>query len=500
MKMGRTCAAIALVVGSMTSAALAQAGGLTAWGEALGGVYYQTQGGGPYLSPPPLYGAFVHSSSGFDFSLAVRANGKVMGWGGGWAMAFQALPIPNSVLALNNVVEAHAGFDHGVVLLDDGQIKGWGSNNYAQNGSLNNCDQCLSLVTSRIDPTNGQQVPMRFHSVSTGEWINIGIFKHIDSATGLPGALDRTLVVWGKNEYNRLRIPAGLETVKFKQAVCGGHHVTVLDFNGNISSWGYYYYPIPPYDPGAAGTITIDSNYGPNFFNRNPTNNPALPYYVANYIPGAYGAIAAGHHVDYGFLKDAKGRLTGEVTAFAMSNPLHGAMRIPTADGERWEEVSAGYYQGMGIKRLVPGSAVNTGKLVGWYNLGDPPTYTNGVSAFPEPPTEAEQTPGQYWGLGQSNSAYHHTALVGCYANCDNSSTSPALSANDFMCFINEFACMSTRPVAEQITSYVNCDGNTTPPILTPADFACFNAAFVKGECKPNHIMRPVSCAPCCPQ
>lgn len=498
--MAMRAAALALAVGCVSRVALAQAGGLTAWGESLGGIFYQSQGGGPYLSPPPLYGAFIHSSSGYEFSVAVRANGRVMGWGGGFAMAFQCLPLPSSVTSITNAVEAHAGFDHGVVLMENGSIKGWGSNNYAQNGNFNGCDQCLSLPTSRTDPTTGQQVPMRFHSVSAGEWINIGIFKHVNSKTGQPGALDRTLVVWGKNEYQRLQIPAGLENVKFKQAVCGGHHVLVLDVDGNISSWGYYYYPIPPWNPGNTATTQVDSNFGPNFFNRNPSNSPSGPYYVSNYVPGSYGAIAAGHHVDYGFLKDGKGNLTGEVVAFAMSNPLHGAMRIPSGNGERYEFVSAGYYQGMGIKRLVPGSTVNNGKLIGWYNAGDPPTYTNGISPFPEPPAESAQQPGQFWKLGESNSAYQHTVLVGCYANCDGSTGSPALSANDFMCFINEYACMSKRSIEEQISSYVNCDGNTAPPILTSADFTCFTAAYARGECKPNHTARPVDCAPCCPQ
>jgi hypothetical protein len=59
-----------------------------------------------------------------------------------------------------------------------------------------------------------------------------------------------------------------------------------------------------------------------------------------------------------------------------------------------------------------------------------------------------------------------------CYANCDNSSTPPTLTANDFQCFLNAFAGGA---------SYANCDGSTTVPVLTANDFQCFLNAFASG-------------------
>ncbi len=59
-----------------------------------------------------------------------------------------------------------------------------------------------------------------------------------------------------------------------------------------------------------------------------------------------------------------------------------------------------------------------------------------------------------------------------CYANCDNSKTSPILSANDFTCFLNRF---------RNGDSYANCDASTTPPVLNAGDFTCFLDKFRAG-------------------
>jgi len=59
-----------------------------------------------------------------------------------------------------------------------------------------------------------------------------------------------------------------------------------------------------------------------------------------------------------------------------------------------------------------------------------------------------------------------------CYANCDGSTSSPLLTANDFQCFLNAFA---------QSASYANCDGSTSNPVLTANDFQCFLNTYAAG-------------------
>ena len=58
---------------------------------------------------------------------------------------------------------------------------------------------------------------------------------------------------------------------------------------------------------------------------------------------------------------------------------------------------------------------------------------------------------------------------VGCYANCDGSTASPALNVNDFICFQQRFA--AAEPVAD-------CDRSGGLNVL---DFVCFQSAFAAG-------------------
>jgi hypothetical protein len=61
---------------------------------------------------------------------------------------------------------------------------------------------------------------------------------------------------------------------------------------------------------------------------------------------------------------------------------------------------------------------------------------------------------------------------VTCYANCDASSSSPVLNANDFQCFLNAFASGQ---------SYANCDNSSTAPLLNANDFQCYLNKFATG-------------------
>jgi hypothetical protein len=63
-------------------------------------------------------------------------------------------------------------------------------------------------------------------------------------------------------------------------------------------------------------------------------------------------------------------------------------------------------------------------------------------------------------------------ARYGCYANCDESSANPVLTANDFQCFLNKYAAGD---------AYANCDRSPMVPVLTANDFQCFINMFVTG-------------------
>jgi hypothetical protein len=63
-------------------------------------------------------------------------------------------------------------------------------------------------------------------------------------------------------------------------------------------------------------------------------------------------------------------------------------------------------------------------------------------------------------------------AAVGCYPNCDNSTTAPILNVQDFTCFLQRYAAGD---------SYANCDNSTTAPVLNVQDFTCFLQSYAAG-------------------
>ncbi len=78
---------------------------------------------------------------------------------------------------------------------------------------------------------------------------------------------------------------------------------------------------------------------------------------------------------------------------------------------------------------------------------------------------------GTCWTLDK-NVYFPVTDPLGCYPNCDRSTVLPYLTANDFQCFINNFAAR---------TSYGNCDGSTNPPTINANDFQCFLGWYAAG-------------------
>lgn len=91
-----------------------------------------------------------------------------------------------------------------------------------------------------------------------------------------------------------------------------------------------------------------------------------------------------------------------------------------------------------------------------------------GQTGFQLPPEQIVPTCEETWPAFLVLADY----LTPCYANCDGTTNTPRLSANDFSCFLNAFAAGE---------SYANCDGSTASPTLTANDFSCFLNKFADG-------------------
>ncbi len=97
--------------------------------------------------------------------------------------------------------------------------------------------------------------------------------------------------------------------------------------------------------------------------------------------------------------------------------------------------------------------------------LATPGLTINGIVSF------GEDAKGEVYIVDQGGGELYRI-VPRCKINCDGSTTSPVLSANDFQCFLNSFAAGNC---------YANCDGSTSNPLLTANDFQCFLNAYSAG-------------------
>lgn len=170
-------------VGDSNAVALADDGTVYTWG------YYNGQGSGrltyPSLVQDPAGGGplsnIVAVSAGANFALALRADGKVFGWGwnaagqtgrGSIGELFEAYPATVKLAAdgaeLGNVVSISAGNRFAMALTGDGKVYAWGDNSYGELGQ--NADRpttySSAVLVKAADGTTLSNIKM----VAAGGW------------------------------------------------------------------------------------------------------------------------------------------------------------------------------------------------------------------------------------------------------------------------------------------------------------------------------------------
>jgi hypothetical protein len=132
------------------------------------------------------------------------------------------------------------------------------------------------------------------------------------------------------------------------------------------------------------------------------------------------------------------------------------------ADGQHWDDTLFAIPAGTANARVTVYFQTTSKEYIEF--LRDKNTTNNtGIVAYE-----------QWLATGKSEPAVVDVATIAipCYANCDGSTASPVLTANDFQCFMNKY--VSGDP-------YANCDGSTGSPSLTANDFQCFLIRYANG-------------------
>jgi hypothetical protein len=150
------------------------------------------------LGPPPATTNVFTIAAGAWHSLALGADGGVIGWGDNWD---GQCDVP---VNLGQAVRIAAGGYHSLALRADRTVLCWGADD---------CGQAL--------PPAGLSDVI---AISAGTWHSLAL------------RADGTVVGWGDNSWGQMSAPAGLANVTAVAA--GGNHSLALRADGTVAAWG----------------------------------------------------------------------------------------------------------------------------------------------------------------------------------------------------------------------------------------------------------------------
>jgi len=216
----------------------------------------------------------VAVAAGGSYSLALKADGTVIGWG------FNGNGDTNVPASATNVVAIAAGDYHCLALRVDGTVIGWGNNNFGQTtvpASVTNAvavavgaDHSLALKADGTVVAWGYNIQGQTNvpaAATNVVAISAGDFH------GLALKAGGTVIAWGNNGSGQTSVPAAATNVMAISA--GMAHSLALKADGTVIGWGDGYYgqttcpwfaqPIltsgSTVNTAVAGTYTLTYNY-----------------------------------------------------------------------------------------------------------------------------------------------------------------------------------------------------------------------------------------------
>lgn len=224
--------AVAAAGGWQFSVALKADGKVVAWGNGPAG---ETN------VPPGLSDAMAIAAGSFH-ALAVRSNGTVVAWGYNYQGQTNVPP------GLSKVVAVAAGSSHSLALRSDGTVVAWGLNDY---GQTNVPTGLRDVVAIAADSQNSLALRSDGTVVVWGlnDWLWYGpipVPAGLTNAVAIDGGdfhivalrADGTVACWGTEyDYGQSRVPDGLSNVVAVAA--GDYHTLALRGDGTVAAWGY---------------------------------------------------------------------------------------------------------------------------------------------------------------------------------------------------------------------------------------------------------------------
>lgn len=333
------------------SLAVTADGNVWAWGANMFGLLGTVDKGYPKQPSKVIGLADIKSvSAGYNHSLALDRNGSVWAWGwnangelgdgsGGVYLAYKTTPMKLS--GMPNIVGISAGRGHSLVVAADGTAWAWGNNEYVQLGVGEVVDLCIP--TQAVFPGKTFPCSIRPRKIPGLE----GVIA-VSAGDGFSLALlkDGTVKAWGLNDYGQLgngstahhMTPVAIPSLDSAIAVLAGdyYHSLALRQDGTVWAWGNNWY-------GQLGDGTYSLRRLPALMVNETIDAPLdLIPEVANTIPA--------DKIPPFFLAAAK---SGDLKATSLSATLKG--------GTAANLFAAGYN--------IYVAALTAGQLSGWWQL-----------------------------------------------------------------------------------------------------------------------------------
>jgi len=217
---------------------------------------------------PPGLTNVVGIAAGGSFSLALNADGSVVGWGPN-IIADNIITGQTVPAGLTNIIAIAAGYSDGMALKADGTVAVWGDNTYGQTNlpaGLNNVVAisagfrcCLALLTNGTvvawgDNTYGQcNVPANVTNAVAIAGGDVNAFALL---------ANQTVVAWGSSGLGDTIIPSGLtNAVTLGIGETGGNGIAIKA-DGTMAFWGFYGANGLPSNLTNLISASVDANFG----------------------------------------------------------------------------------------------------------------------------------------------------------------------------------------------------------------------------------------------
>ncbi|MBP2329594.1 hypothetical protein JOF56_009979 [Kibdelosporangium banguiense] len=238
---------VAIAAGGEHSLALKADGSVIGWGQVL--------------VPPEAASGVVAIAAGGEHSLALKADGSVIGWG---YNDTRQVSVPPE--AASGVVAIAAGDRHSLALKADGSVIGWGSDRFGQAEVPPKADSGVVAIAagdrhSLALKADGSVIGWgsdRFGQAEVPPKADSGV---VAIAAGGDYSLalkaDGSVIGWGHNDTRQVSVPPEADSGVVAIAA-GDRHSLALKADGSVIGWGYNGFgqlKVPP--EAASGVVAI---------------------------------------------------------------------------------------------------------------------------------------------------------------------------------------------------------------------------------------------------